>query len=138
MKKFVFSFLSVLALGMSADLFAQVDIKIPESVATRGNQRSAAPVVLYQSDRSRSKEVTPDVPISEDALSGNDTRSARVSLYDGNDLVPIKRSRVSTQVVNGKLHVIVDTDGLPKPKNGKRFKVRLTDPSNKSKEFDLK
>jgi hypothetical protein len=47
---------------MSADLLAQVDIKISESVTTGGNQRSA-PVVLCQFDKSRSKEVTPDVPI---------------------------------------------------------------------------
>ncbi|MFZ1423726.1 MAG: hypothetical protein WAS55_07870 [Saprospiraceae bacterium] len=38
--------------------------------------------------------------------------------------------------MKNRFHVTVDTDGLGKPKNGKKFRVRITDAHDKSEEFD--
>ena len=57
-------------------------------------------------------------------------------VYDGSVRVPIKSTRVTTQLMKNRFHVTVDTDGLGKPKNGKKFRVRITDAHDKSEEFD--
>lgn len=104
-------------------------------MTTGGNERAKS-VVIFQSASSR-PDVYTATPITEDALEGRTSRTAKITIYDGTTIVPIQSNRITTKVVNDKVNVTINTVGLGTPKNGKRFKVRVTDSNNKSKEFHL-
>ena len=138
MKKTLLTILCLFTFGISTALLAQVSISLPsdsETTKTGGNQRDIA---LFQVDSKRPVEVNAVEPITQNALNGRRSQTAKITIFDGSTIVPIKANRISTNVVNNRVHITINTEGLPAPKNAKKFKVRITDADNLSSDFPLK